>query len=142
MERLYIFCYLLVILDKFQKNLVVWKAVLYYFISQTRKLFQKNLVVWKVKIQITIYGHGFEVSEELSSVESKIFKMATADNLKVSEELSSVESWKDFYYRNFNKPTLFQKNLVVWKAIYFIFSMGIYISFQKNLVVWKDFTGY
>ena len=69
--------------------------------------------MWKRCVLIVTFPDTFEVSEELSSVETQERRRITA------------------YY------ALFQKNLVVWKQTKDIMVMEEKWEFQKNLVVWK-----
>ena len=57
---------------QFQKNLVVWKLLCKSLISTSLSAFQKNLVVWKHETMERWKAFGELVSEELSSVETRL----------------------------------------------------------------------
>ena len=55
----------------FQKNLVVWKPNIVFWVKlHVSLVFQKNLVVWKRIPRLRYILHSSFVSEELSSVET------------------------------------------------------------------------
>ena len=58
----------------------------------------------------------FNVSEELSSVETNITHNRKIHAINVSEELSSVET--SSFIRYFFFLSMFQKNLVVWNGVH------------------------
>jgi len=55
-------------------------------------MFQKNLVVWKQVKRAETNDTDYEVSEELSSVETSLLYTFHITIQEVSEELSSVET--------------------------------------------------
>ena len=70
----------------------MWK--LYPLTELTNRIekFQKNLVVWKLLSNMFFFSPFYSVSEELSSVETVLSYHNTHDSYYVSEELSSVET--------------------------------------------------
>ena len=55
-------------------------------------VFQKNLIVWKLRLAFSFAPSTREVSEELSSVETKVYIQNLENSSQVSEELNSVET--------------------------------------------------
>ena len=75
METVIVFTENMVNGTKFQKNLVVWKLCFTRFSTPNLGRFQKNLVVWKRKKIIDEIILIYQVSEELSSVETPYSKI-------------------------------------------------------------------
>ena len=80
-----------------------------------------------------IHKQSFRRTQQCGNIS---FNRFFAFSSSVSEELSSVETlWIPTSLAKL--PLVFQKNLVVWKRIYYYPYPRFCNRFQKNLVVWK-----